>query len=117
MDVSFRCYDPREIFIEKCRAALTRKNYKFRDVLDIYFMEKQFNYSVSDFETEIKEKVKFMLELYKRYRENIELIEYPGIETLDSKEMMLLQASVPENLFDDISRIHDDLEQIRKKLL
>ena len=116
-NVSLLCYDPREIFIEKCRAALTRKNYKFRDVLDIHFMEEQFGYSISDYKADIKEKVMFMLELYKRYRENIELIEYPDIETLDSKEMMLLQASVPENLFENISRIHEELDIIRKELL
>ena len=116
-NVSFRCYDPREIFIEKCRASLTRKAYKLRDVIDIHFMEKQFGYSVPDYETEIKEKVKFMLELYERYRENIELIQYPGIETLDSEEMKLLLISAPDNLFEDISRIHEELDLIRKKLL
>jgi len=38
--ITMDCYDLREIFIEKCRAAMTRRMYKLRDMLDIYFIEK-----------------------------------------------------------------------------
>lgn len=115
--IRFRCYDSKEIFIEKCRASLTRKVYKLRDVIDIYFMEGKYGYTIKEYEEQIKEKVRFMLDLYKRYRENIELIQYPSIEALDSEEMKLLLVPPPEDLSDNISRIHEELNQIRKELL
>lgn len=115
--VSFRCYDPREIFIEKCRASMTRKAYKLRDVIDIHFMEKEFGYSISGYKAEIKEKVRFALDLYGRYRENIELIEYPDAETLDSEEVKLLLSRGPEDLSMNIERIHKELEAIRKEII
>jgi predicted nucleotidyltransferase component of viral defense system len=35
--LSLTCYDPKEIYLEKCRALMTRKVYKLRDSIDVYF--------------------------------------------------------------------------------
>ena len=115
--IEFECYDAREIFIEKCRAALTRKNYKFRDILDIYFMERKFKYSIKDFEPQIVEKTKFMLDLYKRYLDNIEQIDFPDYTILDSEEMELLLIKSPENLNKEVLRIHKELMVIKEKIM
>ena len=52
-NVQIDCYDPREIFIEKCRAALTRKVYKFRDMIDIYMLKKENGFEILDHEEDI----------------------------------------------------------------
>ena len=115
--IEFDCYDAREIFIEKCRAALTRKNYKFRDILDIYFMERKFKYSIKEFEPQIIEKTKFMLDMYKRYQDNIEQIDFPDHTVLDSEEMELLLIKPPDDLNKEVIRIHKELVEIKEKVL
>jgi predicted nucleotidyltransferase component of viral defense system len=115
--VSLTCYDPRELFVEKCRASMTRKSYKLRDVLDIYFMEKRFGYSIPGYRKKIKEKTRFMLELYKRYRENIDFVEFPSARALESEEMKLMLARPPGDLERNIRRIHEQLGEVRDELL
>jgi len=116
-EIEFECYDAREIFIEKCRAALTRKSYKFRDILDIYFMERKFKYSIKSFEPQIVEKTKFMLDLYKRYQDNMEQINFPDHTILDSEEMELLLIKSPEGLNREVQRIHKELMAIKEKMM
>ena len=115
--IEFDSYDAREIFIEKCRAALTRKSYKFRDILDIYFMEREFEYSIRKFEPQIVEKTKFMLDLYERYQDNIEQIDFPSHKILDSEEMELLLIKSPEGLNKEVMRIHNELMEIKEKIM
>ncbi len=115
--VSLRCYDSREIFIEKCRAVLTRKAYKFRDVMDIYFLEKNNKLSITTYKKPIMKKTKFMLDLYERYRDNIKNLDFPSPDILTSEEMKLLLVQPPSNLKDDINRIHGELDKIREELL
>ncbi|MFQ6107889.1 MAG: nucleotidyl transferase AbiEii/AbiGii toxin family protein [Thermoplasmata archaeon] len=113
--IRLSCYDPREIFVEKCRAALTRTAYKLRDVMDIFFMEERLGYSIGGHSKQIEEKVRFMLEMYERYRENIELRSFPT-EILDSEETKLLLVEPPVELGPEISRIHSELDDIRGEL-
>ena len=115
--VTLGCYDSREIFIEKCRALMTRKAYKLRDVIDIYFLEKNNNYSIPAYKKAIKRKTGFMLELYERYRENIKALELPSTNILASEEMKLLLVKPPENLEENVNRIHGQLDKIREELL
>ena len=115
--VSLKCYDLREIFIEKCRALLTRKTYKLRDVIDIYFMENSSGFSISDYKLEIIKKTKFMLDLYKRYRENIHSLDFPDIDLLESEEMKLMIIPPPDDFVLNIYRTHSQLEEIKNILL
>lgn len=114
--VRLKCYDPRETYVEKCRASLTRRAYKLRDVIDILFMEEEFGYSVNEYREQIKEKVRFMLGLYERYRENIELMRFPPADILGSEEMKLLLVEPSKDLGLEVLRIHGELDDIRKEL-
>lgn len=115
--VYFKCYDPREIFIEKCRASMTRKTYKLRDLIDIYYMEKINGYTILKYKEAIKKKTKFMLNLYKRYKENIEFLEFPSTDILNSEELKLMLVPPPKNLDQNITRLHRQLNEIRSKLI
>lgn len=70
--ISLDLYDCHEILAEKIRAILTRKGTKARDFLDVYLIEKEFNISLEDVFSCALEKTKFTLNLYARYRENLE---------------------------------------------
>ena len=70
--LSLNIYDIKEIFCEKIRAILTRKGIKERDFIDIYLISKKFGFGYEDFETEILEKTTFMLNLYTKYKTNLE---------------------------------------------
>jgi hypothetical protein len=115
--VTIDCYDPRELFTDKCRAALTRKVYKMRDVLDIHAMEQRFGYRIPDYDSPITEKTKFMLDMYGRYKENIGLIDFPDRSEFDGEEIGLLLGRPPDNIGEEIERIHGELSSIRTKIL
>ena len=71
-EIGFDVYDVREILAEKIRAILTRKGTKARDYVDAYLIESQFGISLPDISDCIMEKTKFTLDLYARYRKNLE---------------------------------------------
>ena len=70
--IDFKVYDIKEIFCEKIRAILTRKGIKERDFVDVCLISKKFGFGYEDFETEILEKTIFMLNLYTKYKTNLE---------------------------------------------
>ena len=72
--INFDIYDPREILSEKIRAILTRQGTKARDFLDVYLINKEFGISLEEVYSCgcVIEKTKFTLNLYARYRENLE---------------------------------------------
>jgi predicted nucleotidyltransferase component of viral defense system len=70
--ISFDVYDCHEILAEKIRAILTRKGTKARDFLDVYLIEKQFGIAIDDIYAYALEKIQFTLNLYARYRQNLD---------------------------------------------
>ncbi len=70
--IDFDVYDCHEILAEKIRAILTRQGTKTRDYLDVYLIEKQFGISLDDIYACVLEKTQFTLNLYERYRQNLE---------------------------------------------
>ncbi|OGS42683.1 MAG: hypothetical protein A3K67_05635 [Euryarchaeota archaeon RBG_16_62_10] len=116
-EVKMRCYDAREIFAEKCRAALTRRSYKLRDLLDVYFMQEGLGYSVEGLKNDIIRKTNFMLDLYTRYHENFMFTRFPRKGLLASDEMKLLLADPPRSLGDEIVRIQLELEELKEDLV
>ncbi|MHA1596659.1 MAG: nucleotidyl transferase AbiEii/AbiGii toxin family protein [Candidatus Asgardarchaeia archaeon] len=69
--IPFNVYDIREILCEKIRAILTRRGFKERDFIDVYFILNRFNINLEELEKEIIEKIRFVLKLYQKYRENL----------------------------------------------
>ena len=115
--VIFPCYDSREIFVEKCRAALTRKAYKLRDGVDIVYIGEKYGYTVLDFKPQVIKKVRFMLDTYARYRENLELPKGALPEMESSDEMRLLLGEPAKDLAGNVKRAHAQLERIREEIL
>lgn len=66
------CYDPVEIAAEKCRAILTRKAPKGRDVLDLYLLERDLGVRVEDVLDSARLKLAFALGLGEKYALNLE---------------------------------------------
>lgn len=65
-------YHLKEIACEKVRAILTRKGIKSRDFLDIFMICSQLGLDIRQIKKEIIEKTVFVLNQYKKYRENFE---------------------------------------------
>lgn len=115
--VAFPCYDKREIFVEKCRAALTRKANKLRDGIDIVYMGEKYGFSVAEFRPQILEKVRFMLDTYERYRDNIELQNGLPPEIGNADEMKLLLGEPSKTLPGKWRTVNAQLKKIGKEVL
>ncbi|MFH1547589.1 MAG: nucleotidyl transferase AbiEii/AbiGii toxin family protein [bacterium] len=70
--IPFQVYDIREILTEKIRSILTRQGIKARDFLDVYLISKKHQIEPEDMYDPIVSKTQFMLDLYKKYRKNLE---------------------------------------------
>jgi len=116
-EVPFVCYDPREIFTEKCRAALTRKAFKPRDILDIYKMNEKFGYRVLDFDDNTLAKIQFMIDVYKKYRDNLELTEFPAKYALNEAEEKLVLVDLPDAFSTKAQDIQDQLTELKKRIV
>lgn len=116
-DVRIDCYDPREIFTDKVRAAMTRVSYKFRDVIDIYKLEQKYGYTMLDYEEQIRKKTNFALDLYHRYKKNLASSSIPDIETIPERELNLLLFKQTRNFYENINRIHTQLKDMQKEIL
>lgn len=110
------CYDQREIYLEKCRAALTRKVYKFRDIIDIFYLEEKYGNRMVDLADEIITKTRFSLDLYRRYRENSDLTRFPDSVPTNINELNLMIVPPPQELFDEVPRIHKELGLMKDSL-
>lgn len=114
--VELDCYDPREIFLEKCRAAMTRKVYKLRDIIDIFYLEDVYELGMKDLRDRIISKTRFSMDLYRRYSENVKTSSFPQTDPKKGEDMDLMIIDPPQTLFDAIPRIHDELVSIRDNL-
>lgn len=111
------CYDAREIFAEKCRAAMTRIVYKPRDVLDIYMMERKFGYSIVEFRESIIRKTEYMLDMYAKYRKSLKSKGFPDEHVFTDTEEKLLLGGVPASFDREAARIHGELRSLREEIL
>ena len=114
--ISFACYDPREIYTDKCRASLTRLRYKLRDVIDIHVLGARFGYTIPDFKGQILEKTRFMGELYAKYQGNIDAKSFPDAGPHSMEELALLMAAPSEELEDGIRGIVGQLRELQPEL-
>lgn len=115
--IVYPCYDSREIFVEKCRAAMTRIVYKPRDVLDIYVMERKFGYSIAEYRPSIVKKTRYMLDMYSKYRDSFQSKEFPDEHVLTDAEKKLLLKSIPGDFGIEAVRIHNELKVLHKDIL
>jgi len=113
--VSMDCYSPQEIYTDKARALLTRMVYKMRDSIDLYVLRDRYGYNIEDHKEEIIEKTRFMLELYEKYRENLQK-DIPVYEEIAGEESKLLIKSFSDDIENDISLIHGNIKKVRENL-
>jgi len=69
--IAFDVYDVREIMCEKVRAILTRRGFKARDFVDVYFIKDRLGVDPKEYADRIIEKTRFTLNRYDRYRRNL----------------------------------------------
>jgi len=108
--IPFDVYDVREILCEKVRSILTRMGIKARDFVDVYLICKKYGIRLEDMHDQIVAKTRFMLDLYEKYRKNLEakkemLISQPFrwgeergllLQEIDEKELFgFLESSRP----------------------
>ncbi|MDQ1372351.1 MAG: hypothetical protein QG582_1267 [Candidatus Thermoplasmatota archaeon] len=115
--VELECYDLQEIFVEKCRAALTRTAYKPRDTLDILKMEGVYGYSIKGYRKQIIEKTRFALDRYERYRTNIHERVFPEDFRISGVEEKLLLEPLPGDIGAEARRVHRELEMMIDEIL
>ncbi len=108
--VTIECYSPEEIFTDKCRAVMTRRVYKLRDILDIRVLEHRFGCTIDDLKGPIIEKTRFMIDLYEKYREEFKVSGLPAPEEVQRRELDLLLEDPPKDLDDDIVRVHREIQ-------
>ena len=115
-EIKLDCYDPKEIFVEKCRAAITRKGYKMRDIIDICYLENKYGYMVADYKEQIIDKTKFILDIYGRYRENMINKEFPEPNILSHEEMDLMIKQPLQGLEENMCHIHQQLRELQQEI-
>ncbi|MHA1654821.1 MAG: nucleotidyl transferase AbiEii/AbiGii toxin family protein [Candidatus Thorarchaeota archaeon] len=93
--IRFKVYDIKEILCEKIRAILTRREFRARDLVDVYFISKKRGIDFRAVQTEAEEKLRFILELYEKYRRNLEeKVRILSIENLSQdsfSELLIVQ--------------------------
>ena len=114
--VTIDCYSPEEIFTDKCRAVMTRRTYKLRDILDIRMLEDRYGCSIDGLKGPIIEKTRFMIDLYEKYREEFKVARLPGPEEVPRQELDLLLEEPPEDLDGDIRRVHRGIQTIMDEM-
>ena len=112
--VRFNCYNPGEIYAEKCRATLTRQAFKLRDYIDILALEDAYDLNIPANSDEIAEKTIYMLRLYEKYRKNIQLTAPQTDDHLKNEETQLLLKTRPQKtqLPTQIKRINKQIAEI-----
>jgi hypothetical protein len=114
--IAIDCYSPEEIFTDKCRAVMTRRVYKLRDILDIMMLEERFGCTIGGLKGPIIEKTRFMIDLYEKYREEFKVSCLPAPEDVPSRELDLLLVDPPKDLDDDIIRVHREIQAIMDEM-
>lgn len=105
-----------EILCEKARAILTRMAVKARDFVDIYMIEKEAGVSLQEHMVCTVGKVKFMLRLYQKYRENLSgnkrLLESGEIFRWGEERTLLLKNIDDGDFYDHVSVLEKQLLKI-----
>ncbi len=86
---SFYCYDLKEITAEKIRALLTRRGFKARDIIDLYYLAKEGATTKSVKKMAI-EKTEFMFK-YLKYEDNLKNKKFEEEFRLREEERLMIE--------------------------
>ena len=86
---TFYCYDLKEIAAEKIRALLTRRGFKARDIVDLYYLAKE-GATIQAVKKMAIEKTEFMLK-YLKYAENLKKKDFEESFKLGEEKRLMLE--------------------------
>jgi len=115
--IDFTCYDLREIFVEKCRAILTRKTHKYRDFVDLYMLHCNSGLSIEDFEDLIISKILLSLQMYQKYRDNLQQSEIMFLDLENRDEDKLLLVEIGDSFYEYLNDCGNELTILREKII
>lgn len=119
--ISFDVYDIREILSEKVRSILTRKGTKARDFLDVYLICSKFSINLEDLYDIIVDKTKFILNLYEKYRKNLEakkdLILSEKAFTWGEEQELLLSEIDEKDFYKFLKGFNSFLKKVTEELV
>ncbi|MEM3402082.1 MAG: nucleotidyl transferase AbiEii/AbiGii toxin family protein [Candidatus Hadarchaeales archaeon] len=118
--VTLRMYDIREIICEKIRSILTRRGVKARDFVDVYMIFKKKRIDPRELDEEIVGKIRLMLGLYKRFRENLlatrRLLASHKLFSWGSERELLLTEIDEKDFYTFVSTLSKFLGEIINKI-
>jgi hypothetical protein len=114
--LSFPVYDIREILCEKVRAILTRRGMSARDFVDVYPISRTYGIEVEELRPQIVDKIVFALDMYKKYRKNLEektkLLGSESIFEWGREEDMLLERINEREFYGFVKEFTGELKSI-----
>lgn len=94
-EINFTVYDIREIICEKIRAIMTRTGIKQRDLIDLFYILKNYDVKIFKCESYILEKILFMTSRHNSYQNNFEkkkeLLEMGELFTVGSEKSLMIE--------------------------
>lgn len=106
-----KCYDIKEILIEKVRAILTRKGTKARDYIDVYMIQKHENLEVKDFREQILRKVRSAL-ANEKYKLNLNERQGSDFSVNRAEEQRILLVPLPKDFDTFINELNPFLKEL-----
>lgn len=113
----FYCYTLKEIAAEKIRALLTRKGFKARDIIDLYYLAKKTATINSVKKTAIK-KTEFMLK-YLKYKENLKNKKFEEKFRIGEEERLItkkISKDFEKFAVKTLKELNQLAEEIRQKI-
>jgi len=86
---AFYCYGPKEIAAEKIRALLTRRGFKARDIIDLYYLSRE-GATINAVKKMAIEKTEFMLK-YLKYWENLKNKKFQEKYGIVEEERLMIE--------------------------
>lgn len=108
-----RCYNIKEILIEKVRAILTRRGVKARDFIDVFLILKREKIDLKSMKPKILEKIKFMLQ-YDKYIKNLK--DFKLEKFVLGEEEKLLLMPIEDGFEKFLKEFHKFLNEIYEEL-
>ena len=80
-------------------------------------MNEKFGYRVLDFDDEVLAKIRFMIDVYRKYRDNLDLTEFPTKYALNEAEEKLVLEDLPDAFSTKAQDIQDQLTELKKRIV
>ena len=110
-----KCYDIKEILIEKVRAILTRKGTKARDFIDVFMIQKHEKLDARDFRKQIIKKVRSAL-ANEKYKVNLKERQGSDFTVDKAEEQRILLIPLPKDFDTSILALNPFLKELVEEI-